>query len=86
MSSNRHFKAGYFDLLAAIRRVGGVPCETAPKLFFPEEILDQQARIVATNAAKKLCQKCPIIDQCYEYAVNAPEEYGVWGGTSATER
>jgi len=36
--------------------------------------------------AKKLCESCPVITECAEYAINAMEPYGVWGGLSPRER
>ena len=55
-------------------------CTTAvdPDLFFSEEQADQQA-------AKALCNVCPMTARCLSYAA-ANEAYGVWGGTTAQER
>lgn len=35
--------------------------------------------------AVKICQKCPIIDKCREYAITN-NEIGVWGGTTEKQR
>lgn len=38
------------------------------------------------EAAKAICVKCPVINQCREYALAAHEPYGVWGGLTQEER
>ena len=37
------------------------------------------------NAAKKLCAQCPVIRSCRDYALDAVEAYGVWGGRNNGE-
>lgn len=86
MPTDGQFSPGYFALLRAIHSAGGVPCETAPSLFFPEQIPDPVARRAAINAAKQLCKTCPVLDRCFEYAVTSGEEYGIWAGTLPSER
>jgi WhiB family redox-sensing transcriptional regulator len=50
-----------------------------PDLFFPErgEPVDQ---------AKNVCVSCEVRVECLEYALEAGERFGVWGGTSERER
>lgn len=60
----------------------GASCaEVAPDMFF-----DSHYR--AIYLAKKICETCPLIQKCAEYALQHPEmaEYGVWGGMSENER
>jgi WhiB family redox-sensing transcriptional regulator len=47
-------------------------------IFFPEPKNPKQAKLI--------CQQCPVIFECLEYALAANEEHGVWGGTTSTER
>ncbi len=71
---------GYDELQQAIIDQGGqVPCQSWPDLFFPE-------MGGTSEPAKKLCQGCPVKLQCLEYALNANETIGVWGGLSVLER
>lgn len=56
--------------------------EVAPDLFFPEK----NASAVETRFAKSLCAKCPVRVQCLEYALDANEVFGIWGGTTPQER
>ncbi|WP_342448045.1 WhiB family transcriptional regulator [Trueperella pyogenes] len=31
-----------------------------------------------------MCQSCPVLDECREYALSHNEPYGVWGGLSGS--
>ena len=50
-----------------------------PEIFFPES--GQSGA-----AAKRICRTCPVVDECFEWAVANDVRYGVWGGTSESER
>jgi WhiB family transcriptional regulator, redox-sensing transcriptional regulator len=53
-----------------------------PSLFFPTG--DQAAFQV--QQAKAICNRCPVEDQCRQWALETGEDHGVWGGLTATER
>jgi len=54
-------------------------CRTEdPELFYAE---DEQA----VRQAVALCQSCPVMKQCLDYALDN-EEFGVWGGATESER
>jgi WhiB family transcriptional regulator, redox-sensing transcriptional regulator len=36
--------------------------------------------------AKDICNRCPALDACRDYAVVRPWLYGIWGGTSLKQR
>ena len=38
------------------------------------------------KSAIKFCSKCPVVDDCLEYAVDNEILNGVWGGKSERER
>jgi hypothetical protein len=40
---------------------------------------------VDDETAKLMCQGCPLLELCYEYAVHAKVNQGVWGGKNFTE-
>jgi WhiB family redox-sensing transcriptional regulator len=83
----RHFANNdYFLLLRAIQEVGGVACEKSPTAWFPEDIPDPEQRQAVTRLAKAICQQCPLIEQCFTYAISNGEEHGIWGGTESHER
>lgn len=50
-----------------------------PEVFFPSDA-------VGVDRARKICQGCPILQQCLDYAIVNHEEHGVWGGASERER
>lgn len=77
----------YEVLQDGIRAEGGiVPCQNYPDLFFPETHDNGGSKDYSPTAAKKLCRECPVLLECADYAIEAEEEYGVWGGMSANER
>ena len=48
-------------------------------VFFP-------TRHETAVAAKKICETCPVKDDCLEYALEWTDLVGIWGGTSGRER
>ena len=38
------------------------------------------------NKAREICARCPVANECAEYAIVNNEKFGVWGGTSEAER
>ncbi|MGH3615573.1 MAG: WhiB family transcriptional regulator, partial [Pseudonocardia sp.] len=36
--------------------------------------------------AKQVCEHCPVIDMCREFALETREPFGVWGGLAEAER
>ena len=55
-----------------------------PELFFPITSSGPSARQI--DAAKAVCQRCRVQDQCLHYALESHQNYGVWGGASEEER
>lgn len=51
------------------------------EVFFPETDDDAEA-----EAAKAVCQQCPVRQACLEHALAHREREGVWGGTTERER
>jgi WhiB family transcriptional regulator, redox-sensing transcriptional regulator len=60
--------------------------ETDPEIFFPEK--GQGAFLTEIEQAKRVCRRCPILDQCREWALEEPGNtlFGVWGALTQTER
>lgn len=50
-----------------------------PATFFPSDG-------VGVDRARKICNGCPVLDTCLEYALENRIEHGVWGGCSERER
>jgi len=49
-----------------------------PELFFPIGTAGPAQRQIA--AAKAVCHRCPVIDDCLASALDAGHDEGVWGG------
>lgn len=70
----------------------GLCRQTDPDVFFP----DPENQYRSSKEAKKICQRCPVREECLEYAVTAKivsvHGYdlgyvtGVWGGTTNKQR
>lgn len=54
--------------------------ERLTKMFYNERSTTQ------TRAAKKLCSECSVKEECWDYALKAPHDNGIWGGTTPRER
>lgn len=52
-----------------------------PKRFYP----GQGAQGQDVDKIKAICRSCPVREECLDYAINRPEEYGIWGGLSGRQ-
>ncbi len=64
----------------------GLCRDADPEIFFHPEGERGGTRRRRDEAAKTICAKCPVIQQCREHALAVHEPYGVWGGLSEDER
>jgi len=55
-----------------------------PDLFFPIGSTGDAVPQIA--AAKSICAACPVLAQCLDFALEARQDYGVWGGLTEDER
>lgn len=58
---------------------GGNCAEADPEEWFPE-------KGGSSADAIRICHRCPILDECLAYALASDERFGIWGGTTPTER
>ena len=66
---------------------GQIPeCVDNHDAFFPDEFTDTETRHYAVKTAKEICNRCPLIADCANYAVQANEPFGIYGGTTPAER
>ncbi|MEU8480378.1 WhiB family transcriptional regulator [Streptomyces hygroscopicus] len=65
-------------------RHNAVCCEEDPELFFP--IGNTGPALVQIEEAKAVCRRCPVIEQCLQWAIESRQHHGVWGGMSEDER
>ena len=58
-----------------------------PTTFFgPEHAETVKEKRDREDAAKEVCNTCPVKQECLEYALEAREAYGIWGGLTELER
>ena len=56
-------------------------------LFFPPPTFERKDdRERREMRAKAICNVCPVLGPCAEYAIAISEPYGIWGGTSEQDR
>src|SRR4051794_8065333 len=55
-----------------------------PELFFP--IGNTGPAILQIEEAKAVCRRCEVREQCLQWALDAGQDHGVWGGLSEDER
>ena len=55
-----------------------------PELFFP--IGNTGPALMQIAEAKKVCRRCDVREACLQWALDAGQDHGVWGGLSEDER
>lgn len=55
-----------------------------PELFFP--IGNTGPALLQIDEAKQVCHRCPVIEDCLQWALESGQDAGVWGGMSEDER
>ena len=53
-------------------------------LFFP--VSTSGASLTDIDAAKRVCQHCPVTTPCLRWALDLGQVSGIWGGTTEEER
>lgn len=58
-----------------------------PEMFFPiHNRLSDDAKSGQVVAAKKICRRCLVRQQCLDWALEQREGFGIWGGLTPAER
>ena len=55
-----------------------------PELFFP--IGTTGSAVDQTDEAKRVCARCPVREDCLEFALASNQDAGIWGGLNEDER
>lgn len=55
-----------------------------PELFFP--IGTSGPALLQVKEAKAVCARCPVTEQCLQWALENNQDSGVWGGLDENER
>ena len=62
-------------------------CSAEPSdLFFGQDGEKPFQRSDREERALEVCARCPVREPCQSHAVELPETYGVWGGTTEAGR
>ncbi|SDP46338.1 Transcription factor WhiB [Klenkia soli] len=70
-------------LAAQLETYAPVACQVRPDTWwFPERGGSSEPQ----TAAIHLCAACPVTTACLDYALAADERFGIWGGTTPTQR
>ena len=56
------------------------------ELFYAAPRERGQTQHKRERQAKAVCKRCPVRQQCLQYALNRAEPHGVWGGMNPDER
>jgi WhiB family redox-sensing transcriptional regulator len=55
--------------------------------FFAPGYFERRSEKLAREAvAKAICARCPVRDECLEFALQVRDPHGVWGGLNEMER
>ncbi|MGP4085969.1 WhiB family transcriptional regulator [Streptomyces sp. KR55] len=55
-----------------------------PDLFFP--IGNTGPTLEQIDEAKAVCRRCPVVEQCLDWAIQVGQVEGIWGGMTDSER
>lgn len=83
--TNNNIERLLTQLHQAVIDNGGVECQQVPEAFFESEILWEN-QVAERKLAKEICNRCPVMAECFTYGMVAQEPYGIWGGTTPDER
>ena len=64
-------------------RARGACASADPDLFFPAYASGLSLR--QERRAKAVCARCPVREECLQYALDSAQPVGVWGGLNAAE-
>ena len=58
-----------------------------PAMFFAPSYFERRAeKLGRESRAKAICSRCPVREECLEFALRVREPHGVWGGLNEQER
>lgn len=60
-------------------------CRNLPKrIFYPSEGRGNNKGTY--DLARAVCRRCPVRQECLDWALDLPEKFGMWGGLTEQER
>lgn len=85
MTDLGHLSSRYLEFLKLIHKADP-ECQKKPDIFYAEDIPQPEARHAAIKEAKSICKACEIKNECFTYAMETNQRYGIWGATEPHER
>lgn len=87
-SNRRRFQIQSLDPVEKLDWQEDAACNEYDNVLFfgpdqGESELEKQAR---EARAKAVCQRCPVLEPCLEFAMETNQKYGIWGGLTDKER
>lgn len=64
----------------------GLCRKSSAEMFFSPDAERGEPKRRREEAAKALCDACPVLQECRSHALSVREPYGVWGGLSESDR
>ncbi len=58
--------------------------DSDPDMFFP--VGSTGGAVDQIQAARRVCEACPVRSECLDFALATNQESGIWGGTTEDER
>lgn len=58
----------------------------ADLFFAPHHLEKKEERELREGQAKSVCARCPVRQECLDFALAVREPHGIWGGLNETER
>ena len=60
--------------------------EDSSYFFAPAYFEKRREKDAREAVAKAICVRCPVLEECREYALGVRETHGIWGGLNEMER
>jgi WhiB family redox-sensing transcriptional regulator len=60
--------------------------ENAVHFFAPNHMERKEEKDHREAAARALCSRCPVREECLDYALTVGEPHGIWGGLNELQR
>ena len=60
--------------------------DDAVHFFAPAHLERKPEKDLRESRARAICARCPVLDECLEYALGAGEPHGIWGGLNELQR
>ncbi len=58
-----------------------------PRIWYPVDDRTYRTEVADSYAyARTICNQCPVLEQCLQYALSTGETNGMWGGATPAER